>query len=93
MRILYINNDGAGFADYRREHNGRTVFQDQDVRSPDERLPDSSESSAGSKGLCPPGKRPGYDHAHENRRCGFIALGRPQKLQSLNRRPLLCIQL
>ena len=71
MRILVINNDGGGFADYVDVEPGLPVAELFRRQTPDgraERLPDPRQSPADAARPSPPGRRSRQLHAHQDRR-------------------------
>ena len=71
MRVLFINNDGGGYADYVEVAEGITVeqfFAETNARPQRRRLPDPRQSSARGPRLRPARGRPRDHDAHEDRR-------------------------
>ena len=73
MKILYLNNDGGGFADYVEIAEGTTVaklFAERVPHGNAAGLPDPRQSPAGRRRPGVAGRRPGEPHANQDRRGG-----------------------
>ena len=71
MKILVINNDGGGFADYVEIAEGTTVqelFRQHVRKRQARRLPDPRQPPARARGPGAGGRRPHQLHAHQDRR-------------------------
>ena len=74
MRVLYVNNDGGGFADYVEIEPNTTVkafFKQKCQGDPGSYL-DPRQSATGAVRLRSATRRPNYHHPDQNRRSCLI---------------------